>query len=180
MRSLLDKLTLPADVVSNLEADRILPADVREAALRIARATPDDPEAINERAWTSVMNPAAGQDAYHAGLRLAEAARRAAPWESVCTDTVGLAQYRLGDYEKILVTLTTDHTPVTDARRVILAMAQFRLGRIDHAAAVRLLSPVKKSLAEGRIVDDTPGLRTLVTEAEGLFQGKVPATPRRE
>jgi hypothetical protein len=158
------ELALSSDIVNRITADRQLPAAVRVLALRIAERIIDDPQRLNDKARAVVAVPAAGVQSYRTARRLAEVAARLAPWEANYTTTLGLAQYRLGEFQKSIETLTLAVSPVT--RSAIAAMARFRLGQVDEAK--RLLSTVRAS-TQGRLVADE--LQALIAEATALIEG---------
>ena len=167
VESLFKELALAGDVVAHLERDRTLAPDVREVALRLAQRATDDPQALNERAWKTVRTPGAGAEASRAALRLAEAARRTAPWTTTHVTTIGLAQYRIGDYQQSIATLESDGKPATATRSTILAMARFKIGQIDQARA--LLEKARTTLGARKPSAD---LTALMTEAERLLAGR--------
>jgi serine/threonine protein kinase len=136
-------------------------------------------EQLNNAAWEVVRAPGAGHEAYAMALRQAEAAVRAAPDDRYYLNTLGVAQYRVGDYAKALETL--DQSEKLNATRdgaapcdlAFLAMAHRQLGHKEQARATlaRLRDVMKQPLWRGD--PEAPGF---LREAEELVEGK-PGAP---
>ncbi len=117
-------------------------------------------DGLNTRAWKIAMSAGSTPEAYREAFGFAETAHRGAPWKAAYTTTLGLAAYRLGEYERCVTTLQSDG--LTDARRsAILAMANFKVGHIDQAKAF-----MKQAWARA---DPDPDLQALMREAQRLL-----------
>src|SRR5262249_32791627 len=94
-----------------------------------------DPERYHRAGLELVRQPYLNAFQYRFALRQAEAACRLAPAQSKYLTTRGCAQYRLGQYQEALDTLThagraNEHDPANVA---FLAMAQRQLGQQEQA-----------------------------------------------
>ena len=103
--SLFSRLLLRADVLDSLRTDPELDPDVRAVALDLAEAWREWELAINEAALMLVKCPGYSQSDSRRGLRLAEAAYRLEPDNAGILNTLGVAQYRMVQYEKARDTL---------------------------------------------------------------------------
>jgi hypothetical protein len=148
---------------------------------------PGDPRTIqiyaeyfNNVSWFVVREPDKPEDAYRRALRLAEAAVKLAPEESHILNTLGVAQYRMGNYSEALKTLKESDRMNTRADRddgprlsipadlAFLAMASFQLGEKEKAVAY--LDRLRKAVLRepmGRADESEAFLR----EAEQLIEG---------
>jgi WD40 repeat protein/serine/threonine protein kinase len=129
------ELRVVADVVAQIEADPSLDADIRAAALRVARERADDPDELNAWSWANAKVPdmtdalrgamvkefgsrAALTDAVLAhqaeatsiamrrrSLRWAEVAASMVPDDADILNTLCAAQYRTGDFATAARTL---------------------------------------------------------------------------
>jgi len=122
-----------ADVIANLEADRTLPAGIREHALRLARDRGDDPAALNTAAWRLVKQAGVAMDEYRRALRYAEAASRLTPREPGRLNTLALAQFRAGRDQDALATLSrlSQIRASTPYDLVVGALVRLHLKQID-------------------------------------------------
>jgi tetratricopeptide (TPR) repeat protein len=101
-----------------------------------------------------VRHPRADPAAYRLALRQAEAACRLVPNHGDFLNTLGLAQYRLGQYEQAAGTLTRAKRSHEDNWNglsyppdlAFLALSRYRLGQADQARAAmsRLREMMKK------------------------------------
>jgi WD40 repeat protein/tRNA A-37 threonylcarbamoyl transferase component Bud32/Flp pilus assembly protein TadD len=175
VHALFTDLFLREDVVAALRKDRALDEADREFAVRVAQThSAEDASALNEAAGKVVKGRDAGKDACTAALRRAEAAARLAPGDGSILNTLGVTQYRLGDYAKALETLerseklnAAKNPPVTDL--AFLAMAHHQLGHKEQArATLTRLREVMKQPAWAKNAEAQGFLR----EAEELIDGK--------
>ena len=164
VHSLFETLLIASDVVSHLVRDRSLPSSVRETALLLAQRVADDPQALNQQAWKTLRMPGARLGEFRDALKFAEAASRAAPWDSAHVTAIALAHHRLGDSQKAIAMLESDGRPLTATRTAILALAYCQLGQVDRAKA--LLDKTRAILSAGGPTTDA---RTLLSEAERLL-----------
>jgi tetratricopeptide (TPR) repeat protein len=184
-----------AQVLENLRGNRTITELVRQKALALVEAYRKpvvhpqpvrlddslfaksmhkaDPIVLNNASWTIVLKPNADASAYRLALCLAEEACRLAPDEANILNTLGLAQYRVGQYQQAVKTLTQaerlemvrSHNSSRD-NLAFLAMAHYRLGRT--AEAREYLDRAWELSKRKRWKDDRT--RTFLSEAEALLQ----------
>jgi tetratricopeptide (TPR) repeat protein len=176
VHSLFAELLLREEVLAALRNDRSLNEPDREFALQVAQTHGEaDADALNAAAWKVVKARDSGKEAYAQALRQARAAVRLAPGNGSMLNTLGVAQYRTGQYAEVLITLTksgrlnTPKSGLQPADLAILAMAQHQLGKMDEA---------RTTLARLREVMQQPGwamdveAQGFLREAEELIEGK--------
>lgn len=142
-------------------------------------AAPDGPEQLNDTAWRVVRERRADPDEYARAFEQAEAAVRGAPENGNILNTLGVAQYRMGQYAEALATLTkSEKMNATQngshpADLAFLAMAQHQLGQKEEArATLDRLHDVMTNLRWFR----NPEARSFLGEAKETLKGK----PARE
>jgi WD40 repeat protein/tRNA A-37 threonylcarbamoyl transferase component Bud32 len=168
------KYGLRDEVIEHLRADPKLDDATRNPALEIAAARPEDPEQLNNLSWLTVRTPSQDPSAYGLALRQAEAAARLAPGNGTILNTLGVAQYRLGDYAKALETfersekLNLQAGPLP-ADLAFLAMAQSQLGHKAQAQAS--LAQLRDLMKQQRWSKDAEA-QGFLREAEELVEGK--------
>jgi len=143
-------------------------------ALRIAGQLRDLPhQELNNMAWEVVKRPQADADHLKHALRQASSACRREPDSGAYLNTLGVAQYRVGQYDEALNTLrrsdaltrerASDGSPADAA---FLAMTLHRLGRMDEAEAERSrLLELMKDPAHAGDEDN----QAFLAEVEALF-----------
>jgi WD40 repeat protein len=168
---------LREEVQAALGKDATLNEADRAFALQVAQTHGEDARALNEAAWAVVKGRDAGKDAYRLALRRAEAAVRLTPGDGSNLNTLGVAQYRLGDCAKAVETLhrseklnaaTTGMAPQPEDL-AFLAMAHQQLGHKEQAQAMlKQLREQKKQPGWEKSAE----AREFLREAEGLIEGK--------
>jgi|GEM_PF-462214 len=135
VRTLLAELLLKEEVLARLRDDKSLNAEFRQAALKLAEGIVEDAGKLNSASWNVVRSPGASAEEYARALRYAEAACRLKPNDGLMLNTLGIAQYRSGQFQKSIETLKKSQS--ANAQRfggshpadlAGLAMAQHRLG----------------------------------------------------
>jgi WD40 repeat protein/tRNA A-37 threonylcarbamoyl transferase component Bud32 len=155
---------------------------VRQMALQRINQLGDDPRRLNEAAWAIVREADEDSDRYLVAREAAAAASEAQPNEAMILNTLGVAQYRVGDYETAVQTLTrSDELNGGIPEDVaFLAMTHWQLGNEDEAkgqlARLRELmqSPEHASNEDGQL---------FLREAEALIEGtreEAPEPPGRD
>jgi hypothetical protein len=142
LSQLFARLLVRSDVLDSVRADPALDPEVRAAALSLAESWPESASALNEAAWTLVKLANRPEADSRRGLRLAEAACQLRPensrYDLLFLKTLGVAQYRVGQYEKAQATLTRSN-PFNRNREpsdlAFLAMTQYRLNQAQAARA---------------------------------------------
>jgi tetratricopeptide (TPR) repeat protein len=147
----------------------------KSAASRERQGIPDGPDRWNNDAWMVVRSPRQTPEAYAAALKHAEAAVQAAPDNGYFINTLGVAQYRMGQYAEALETLTkSDKLNATKngsipADVAFLAMVRYRLGQKEEANA--MLVRLSAYLRDPRHIRDREAYAFL-REAEELIEGE--------
>lgn len=180
-------------LVESLFATRLLKADVLEAirmgsknsetvrtiALDVAERWPVDPTDLNNRSWSVVKQTKLPIDQYQLALRYIEAACEQAPEIGYLLNTLGIAQYRVGDYMKAMETLSRSdelNIPAFEgsipADIAFLAMTQHHLGHADEAA--RFLRQLRQLLESDRWKSDAES-QAFLKEAEELIPASTAA-----
>jgi tetratricopeptide (TPR) repeat protein len=138
-----------ADVIEYLGSCPTIRPEVRQKALALAGRYREqtDSAAYGRASWALVHQPFLNAVQYRFALRQAETACRLAPNQDEHLTALGAAQYRLGQYDKSLGTLTradelNKGTPIDLA---FIAMAQHRLGQKEplRVTVTRLQSAMK-------------------------------------
>jgi WD40 repeat protein len=152
------KLLLRSEVLEALGADTTLGPPVRQEALMLAKAFPEDAGKLNQASWQVVRKPGADPSAYERALRQADAAcRLLLPSDAdypLYLNTLGAAYYRVERYKEAIDELERCLQLWTKGRKepaaevlAFLAMAQHRLvGQKEKAQATleRLRAIMKK------------------------------------
>jgi tetratricopeptide (TPR) repeat protein len=171
--SLFHKPLLKPDVIEAIEKDTTLRPEIRHEALASAQRSVEDPARLNSRSEFVVRFPNAQAKDYRPALRQAEAACRIEPENGLYLSTLGVAHYRMGDYNQALIALTRSdalyakqYCQSRPADLAFLAMAQHRLGRADEAR--KLLDRLRQSLQAAPWKTDSTA-QAFLREAEDLI-----------
>jgi tetratricopeptide (TPR) repeat protein len=164
-----------SEVLAHLRTNATVPESERAFAIQAAQTEHGNPATLNEAAWKVVSNRALEKADYAQALRLAEAAAEAAPANGHILNTLGVAQYRMGQFKEALATLTQSEK--RNASRngshpsdlAFLAMTQHGLGQREQAQATlsRLIEIMKKSTWV-----NNPEAQGYLREAEERINGK--------
>jgi len=176
---LFKRLLLRVDVVERL---RTLPGtdpSRRQEAICLAQTHPEEPTALNERAWELVKLPNGEMSNYRAALRYSEEGCQLEPENGLSLNTLGVAYYRVGNFEKAIATLLRSHEANKSvvwgslpADVAFLAMTQHQLGHATEAQAV--LSRLRERMKDPRWAKDDEA-QGFLREAEALLAK--PKTP---
>ena len=97
---------------------------------------------LNNASWETVRNPGHSKEEYAAALDKAEQAVKLAPDETHILNTLGVAQYRTGDYADSITTFAQNETlaqnqemPPHPSDLIFTAMALYQLQREEEARA---------------------------------------------
>jgi tetratricopeptide (TPR) repeat protein len=148
------RLLVRADVLDSLRADPALDPAVRAAALALAETWPESAGDLNQAAWALVKFANPPEADSRRGLRLAEIACQLEPDNGAILNTLGVAQYRAGQYERALATLKRSNELSGDQQpsdQAFLAMTQHRLNRAEAARAT--LQRLRAVMKEPAIAD---------------------------
>ena len=166
------------EVVASLSADTKLAPAVRVEALELARKKEGDSNALISASWNVVLLRDQPQAAYSRALRQAELANRLSPETVNPICTLGIAQYRAGQFEVAARTLTKSSELNTKQRGwpyptdlAFLAMAQQQLGQKDNprATLARARELMQISSFKGSAL-----FMSFLREAETLIEPKFP------
>ncbi|MCK4659407.1 MAG: hypothetical protein KAV82_07785, partial [Phycisphaerae bacterium] len=117
-------------------------------------------------------NPGLTDEEYERGLDWSQAAARLAPENGCFLTTIGMLQYRLGDYAEALQTLgraIERNGRAFPSDRAFVAMARWKLGHEEDARAA--LEEARTAM-EGPSVPDEERNPEYLTEAESLISGE--------
>jgi WD40 repeat protein/serine/threonine protein kinase len=176
VQDLFAEFVLRDEVLGALSRDASLGDGEREFAAQVARNHSEgSSQALNELAWQVVRERDCDLQSYARALRQAEAAARAKPMYSYSLSTLGIAQYRVGQYAAALATLTkSDHLHTIALNRPLsadlafLAMAQHQLGAKAKAKAT--LARLREAMKKPRWTRDLDA-QGFLGEAETLING---------
>jgi dipeptidyl aminopeptidase/acylaminoacyl peptidase len=172
------------DVVQGIQDHPAIREAVRKQALALAERFREeqDPKRFDEASRALVRQRYLAPRWYQQALQQAQTACRLKPGEGAYLSTLGLAQYRLGEYAEALKTLTRSDRLNTaspqgtePAALAFLAMAQHQLGQQEQAqATLAKLGELVKKPAWAQQEEAQSFLR----EAVELIEGK-PAGPEK-
>jgi WD40 repeat protein len=167
------------DVLQALRDDATLTGALRQAALAEAGQYRPSPKALNDACWAVVRQPGGSPAACRQAVRQAEEACRIEPEHWAFVDTLGVAQYRVGQYAAAVETLTraerlqaTRETGPIPSTLAFLAMSQYQLGQKRQARATR--GRLREALTRPAWATDPEAPRFLL-EAVLLMEGEAPA-----
>jgi WD40 repeat protein len=161
-----------AEVLQAIRENPRLAPDLRQAALSLAETYRLNPRGLYNLSLQVIRKPSASANEYDRALRQAEEACRLDPEDRNYLNTLGGAQYRLGQYERAVETLTRTEefnaTPEAWSCHVglsFLAMAQYQLGHKELARATLARLRAVPLVVEGF---DQRALRQLGASTVGL------------
>jgi tetratricopeptide (TPR) repeat protein len=145
----------------------------RQEVLAIAQTHPENPSALNNLAREVVKLPGGEMSDYHKALRYSEEACRLEPEDSGFLNTLGVAYFRVGNYEKALDILSrSDKINALKAEGsrpmdlAFLSMAHHQLGHAKEARAK--LQLLRERMKDPRFAKDA-GAQVFLREAEELL-----------
>jgi WD40 repeat protein/tRNA A-37 threonylcarbamoyl transferase component Bud32 len=172
--SLFDSLVTKAAVLEHLAGDSHLTKAVRDEASARAERYIQDPSQLNNASWQVVRQPGIPEADYHHALLQAEEACRLAPGNGLLLNTLGVAQYRAGQYQAALKTLTASdkvQSPLLKgshpADLAFLAMANYQVGQKERAQG--FLTQLRETMKRNPWTKDEEA-RAFLQEAESLLQ----------
>jgi WD40 repeat protein/serine/threonine protein kinase len=173
---LFGRLLLRVDVLERLRTLRGTSPSRRQDAITFAQTYPEDRVALNNAARALVKLPGGEMSGYRKALRYSQEACQLAPGNGPALNLVGIAYYRLGNYEQALATLRRAHQMIeahfrdsSPSNLAFLAMTQKHIGHAEEAQAELERLRVRM---EGRHEADAEGF---LREAEMLLAK--PKTP---
>jgi hypothetical protein len=172
-----------AEVLESVRTDSGLSEPVRKRALVLAEQIPENAVLLDQASSSVVSLPGAEVGAYRLALHQAEAACRVIPDHGGFLTTLGLAQYRVGDYAAALATLTRAdqiNAPAVGGSTspidlAFLALAQHRVGQADQARST--LGRLRETMEKEPWIEDKLA-QAWLREAEAIELDRVfPADP---
>jgi WD40 repeat protein/serine/threonine protein kinase len=170
--ALFHRALLRPEVREALRTDASLSEPVRRAALALAENMPEERWNLNRTSWGLVCQPGAEAAAYHRARLQAEVVCRLVPDDGPYLTTLGVAQYRDGQYPEAVASLmradrinAETQDPSHPAVPAILALAQQRLGRTAEARAA--LARLREAMKRREWAED-PEARSFLHEAEAI------------
>ncbi len=184
------------DVELNLRAAPRLDEELRATCLRLARLQGDDPALLDRLTRQVVLRPGLERAGYEQALRRALAAcslDREHPW---LLSTLGIAQYRAGDYAAAVETLRaaqeldeqnagnqrsgrTKDSPFDEEETVLLltyrAMAEHHAG--DPAMAVKCFADARECDARSGVHEHSASAAMALDEARALVGEAAASSP---
>jgi tetratricopeptide (TPR) repeat protein len=164
-----DRRGLSRRVPVSARTDPALDPEVRAAALALAETLPESPGVLNAAAWALVGLPNRPEADSRRDLHLAEADCRLEPNNGFSLNTLGVAHYRTGQYEKAQATLTRSNQLNENrlpANLAFLAMTQHRLNQVEAARAT--LERLREVMKDPQIAANEENQRFL-REAETVI-----------
>ncbi len=172
VEALYDQPMVRLEVIEALRSDSSLSEPVRRRALALAEHVPENADKLEGLSWAVVQRPDAEPAAYRRALRQAEAACRAVPDNAALVTTLGVAQYRGGQYREAVSTLLkagpldgNSSTIPGRADLAFLALSYHKLGQSDLAH--EYLNRLREALAKGPYAKSQMG-RMFLREAQAL------------
>src|SRR5262249_44471366 len=117
-------------------------------------------------------------DAYRRALLQAEEAHQLEPQNGIYLNTLGVAQYRVGQYRKALDSLQQADTLFSPRDEggfsynlAFLAMTHYRLG--NQAKAQAVLARLQETMREAQLANNK-GAQAAMREAKELIEGRAP------
>ncbi len=174
-----------AEVLARLKADPLLSPELRREALAQAQQRQDNPHALKGASSAVVRLPGNSWEKYWQALLGAEKAARLAPDDGLTLNTLGVAQYRVGQFDKALRTLThseqlnrTGKSGPQPADLAFLGLVHHRLGHQQVAAD--FYRRLRQVATQPRWVNDAE-TKSFLREVETMLKEKSapPARPAR-
>jgi hypothetical protein len=170
------ELGLRDEVLASLRRDASLDEAERAFALQVAQTHSQNAQQLNGLAWDVVKARGGDKEAYALALGQATGAFREEPKSGYILNTLGVAQYRVGQYAAALATLTESEKLNTVAFKgtqpadlAFQAMAQHQLGKSDEAKAT--LARLREVMKQERWAKDAEA-QSFLREAEETLQQK--------
>jgi tetratricopeptide (TPR) repeat protein len=178
---LFGQMHLRADVLERLRTLPGMSASRRQDVLAAAETYPEDPSALNNLAWELVKLPGGEMSGYRKALRYTEEACQLEPEDGSFLNTLGVAYYRVGNFEKALDVLSRSEkiNALKDkgsgpADLAFLAMAHQQLGHSKEADAK--LQLLREQMKAPRWAQDAQALGFLREAEELLAKPKAPGS----
>ena len=131
---------LKVEIIQAITKEQSISEPLRRRALELAQSRVENTRAVNYASWGVVSKPDQPLEQYRSALRRLETVHKIAPDDGFLLSTLGVAQYRVGQYEESQATLTrSDKLNTKDYRysfpgyMAFFAMVEHKLGHNDQA-----------------------------------------------
>ena len=175
---LFGKGMLKEEVIHAITENKTILEVVRVRAIELAQSLVEDANPLNNVSWLVVSKPDQPIEQYRLALRRIETAHKIDPNNGFFLNTLGVAHYRVGQYEESLKALTRSDELNTKqfgqslpADVAFLAIVEHKLGHPDRATAV--LDRLREIMKQPQWAKD-PESQALLHEAEAVLG----ATPK--
>jgi tetratricopeptide (TPR) repeat protein len=176
VKSLFYKPLFRPEVLAHLRADSVLSEPVRQEALALAERWVERPDLLDRASRAVASRPGAEPSAYRLAVQRAEIACRLMPFEGSYHTTLGMAQYRLANFQEALTTLTradelnqAAEGGSVPADLAFLAMCRYQMRERDRVQAS--LTQLRETLQKPNWARKEEAQR-LLKEAEALLVGQ--------
>jgi tetratricopeptide (TPR) repeat protein len=176
------EMPLRADVLERLPTLPGMSPSRRQEVFAVAQKFPENPHELNHLAWQFVKLPGGEPSGYRKALRYSEEACQLEPENGNLLNTLGVASYRVGNYEKALDVLSRSdkinalRDEVTGpANLAFLAMTHQQLGHAQEAGAK--LQLLRERMKDSRWAHDAEA-HGFLHEAEELLAKTKPAATK--
>jgi WD40 repeat protein len=169
-------VALTEDVLNTLNQDGRMDPAFREVVAEHIRTIGDrDVSGLCTKARTMVLSQGQTHADYQMARRMAMRSVHWAPWSGYCVGVLGMAHFRVGEYQSALQTLeraaSVDRRPLLPEELAFKGMTLYRLGRSAEAADAE--RDLKKANSTGA------DLERLVAEMESMVRSaSAPQKPR--
>jgi hypothetical protein len=176
------EMPLRADVLEHLRTLPGMTPSRRQEVLAVAQTYSENLYQLNWLAWALVKLPGGEMSGYRKALRYSEEACQLEPENGGLLNTLGVAHYRVGNYEKALEVLS--RSDKINALRdkgsgpddlAFLAMAHQQLGHAKEAQAGLQLLRERINVADWARSPGAQGSQAFLREAEELLAKPKPA-----
>ena len=183
LRSLLVGQALFVDeAVDRISSDKQLTEEVRNRVREIAETATENHASLNNASWKVVRSTDVEPAACQRALRQVSRALELRPNTGSYVNTLGVAQYRVGDFKGVITTLRksmelnhkrSSQPVISDL--VFVAMSHYQLGNSEQATeAVKV---ARRFILLAKLKADSEDA-VFAREMEALFAKKAPSTPK--
>jgi tetratricopeptide (TPR) repeat protein len=173
---------LRVDVLERLRTLPGMSPSLRQEAITVAQTYPEDPSALDALAWQLVKLPGGEMSGIRKAVRYSEEACQLEPENGDLLNTLGVAYFRVGNYEKALDILSRSdkiNALKDEGSRpmdlAFLAMAHLQLGHTKEAEAK--LQLLRERMKDPRFAKDA-GAQVFLREAEELLAKPKPSSSK--
>jgi eukaryotic-like serine/threonine-protein kinase len=176
------EMPLCAEVLEQLRTLPGMSPSRKQEAIAAAQTYPENPNKLNYLAWELVKLPGGEMTGYRKALRFSEEACQLEPENGNLLNTLGVAYYRVGNYEKALDVLSRSdkinalrYKGSRPSDLAFLAMAHQQLGHGKEAQAE--LERLRERMKDLRWAQDAQSQGFLREAEELLAKSKTPGSP---